>query len=280
MRVVLSDMVLSVPQPSDSTLGPAAWAGRSAARASPPDATSGVCLFLDVDGSLIDIAPRPEAVVVPTTLVADLEGASAALGGALALVSGRAIAQLDTLFRPLRLRASGVHGAEMRLSPEAAVSLRPGAAVPQPVRRDLVAVLHGFPGTFVEDKRFSLAVHYRAVPEIGEALLAALRALIGRHAEADLTVLPGHAVFELKRSGFDKGEAVRRFLADPPFRGRMPIFVGDDITDRPGFAAAIAAGGTAYGVGRDIAGTTGTFDSPAAVRDWVGKLAGREMAPA
>ncbi len=280
MRVVLSDMVFSDLQTTDATTGTAPSQGRFPAGSVPPAATTLACLFLDVDGSLIDIAPRPEAVVVPPTLVADLERASHVLGGALALVSGRAIVQLDALFRPLRLRASGVHGAEMRLSPGTPVSQRPGAVVPQPVRRDLVAVLHGFPGTFVEDKRFSLAVHYRAVPEIREALLAALETLVARHAGAHMTLLPGHAVFELKRAGFDKGEAVRRFLVHPPFRGRVPIFVGDDITDRPGFAAAIAAGGAAYGVGRAIEGTTGTFDGPAAVRDWIGRLAGREIAPA
>lgn len=267
MRLMLSEKEPSEGDPSAA----------NATRASPPHTSTRNCLFLDVDGSLIEIASRPEAVVVPPSLVVDLERASEALGGALALVSGRAIAQLDVLFRPLRLRASGVHGAEMRFSPETTVDQLPGAAVPQPVRRDLAAVLRDFPGTFVEDKRFSLAVHYRAVPAAGEPLLAALRALVARQAEQSLILLPGHFVFELKRPGFDKGEAVRRFMADPPFRDRTPIFIGDDITDRPGFAAAIAAGGSAYGVGRPIAGTTGTFDSPSAVRDWVGRIAGREM---
>lgn len=278
--MVLSDMVLSDLQTGDVVTDTDRSLHGPAARATPADATLRSCLFLDVDGSLIDIAPRPDAVVVPTKLVADLERACEALGGAVALVSGRAIQQLDALFRPLRLRASGVHGAEMRFSPGSPVDRRDEAAVPQPVRRDLAAALHDFPGTFVEDKRFSLAVHYRAVPEVAEALLAALRALVARHAAGGLTLLPGHAVFELKRSDFDKGAAVRRFLLDPPFQGRVPIFIGDDVTDRPGFAAAVAAGGSAYGVGRDIEGTTGTFDSPAAVRDWIGKLADREMSPA
>lgn len=272
MRVVLSDKDSSDRGTSEAVAAPA--------RVIPPHTPGGLCLFLDVDGSLIEIAARPEAVVVPPSLVVDLQRANEVLDGALALVSGRPIEQLDALFRPLRLRASGVHGAEMRLSPEATVDQLPGAAVPQPVRRDLAAVLRDFPGTFVEDKRFSLAVHYRAVPASGDALLAALRGLVTRQAEADLFLLPGHFVFELKRPGFDKGEAVRRFMADPPFRDRTPVFVGDDVTDRPGFAAAIAAGGVAFGVGRPIAGTTGTFDSPSAVRDWVGRLAGTEMTPA
>lgn len=272
MRLVLSDKGSSG---RDASAAMANWVGSA-----PPQTPTRICLFLDVDGSLIEIAARPEAVVVPPSLVADLEGASEALGGALALVSGRAIEQLDALFQPLRLRASGVHGAEMRFSPDLGIHQLPGAAVPQPVRRDLAGVLRDFPGTFVEDKRFSLAVHYRAVPAVGEALLIALRALVARQAEAALILLPGHFVFELKRPGFDKGEAVRRFLVDPPFRGRTPVFVGDDVTDRPGFAAAIAAGGVAYGVGQPIPGTTGTFDSPSAVRDWLGRLAGREMTPA
>lgn len=268
MRVVLSE--------KESSDGDTTASAAASARAVLPDMSIRMCLFLDVDGSLIEIASRPEAVVVPPSLVVDLGRASEALGGALALVSGRAIEQLDVLFDPLRLRASGVHGAEMRFSPDTDVDRLPGAALPQPVRGDLSALLRDFPGTFVEDKRFSLAIHYRAVPAAGEALLAALRALVARQAEAALILLPGHFVFELKRPGFDKGEAVRRFMADPPFRDRTPIFIGDDVTDRPGFAAAIAAGGSAYGVGRPIAGTTGTFDSPSAVREWVGRIAGRE----
>ena len=238
------------------------------------------CLFLDVDGSLIDIAPRPEAVVVPPSLVADLERAAVRLGGALALVSGRSIDQLDSLFKPLRLRASGVHGAEMRFNPEGEVTTTPGSAIGQPVRRDLAGVLRRFPGTFVEDKRFSLAVHYRAVPEVVAPLGDALRALIARHAEGGLDLMPGHSVYEIKRPTFDKGAAVRRFLAHPPFTDRRPIFIGDDVTDRPGFAAAVEAGGAAYGVGQQIPGTSGTFDNPSAVRQWVGQIADKETSPA
>ncbi len=238
------------------------------------------CLFLDVDGSLIDIASRPDAVVVPPSLLADLARVNVVLGGALALVSGRSIAQLDTLFEPLRLRASGVHGAEMRYAPDEAVVHSAADAIPQAVRRDLARVLARFPGTFVEDKLFSLAVHYRAVPQSGAALTEALQALLVRQAVAGLELMAGHFVVELKRPTFDKGGAVRRFLAHPPFTDRTPIFIGDDVTDRPGFAAAIAGGGSAYGVGRSIPGTTGTFDSPSAVRAWVGTIADQETSPA
>ena len=242
---------------------------------SPPPASS--ALLLDVDGSLIDIAARPEAVVVPTSLIDDLRRADRLLGGALALVSGRSIEQLDALFAPLLLRASGVHGAEMRFEPDEAVIQSKADAVPQPVRRALASVLARFPGVFVEDKRFSLAVHYRAVPEHGPALGEALDDIVRRHGGGDLVLMPGHAVFELKRPGFDKGAAVRRFLDHPRFRGRRPIFVGDDVTDQPGFAAALAAGGVAYGVGRAIAGTVGTFPAPSAVRAWIGAINDTEI---
>lgn len=238
------------------------------------------CLLLDVDGSLIDIAPRPEAVVVPASLVRDLDRASRAVGGALALVSGRSIAQLDGLFQPLRLRASGVHGAEMRFDPHGPTVRSEEAAVPAPVQQAVTALLQAFPGAFVEDKSFSLAIHYRAVPAAGPALLAALTRFVDSEAAGGLHLLPGHFVIELKRPSFDKGKAVRQFLGQPPFRGRVPVFVGDDITDRPGFAAALTAGGAAYGVGQDIPGTTGTFDSPSAVRAWVGAIADQETMPA
>jgi trehalose 6-phosphate phosphatase len=238
--------------------------------------TDSTSLFLDVDGSLIDIAPRPHDVVVPASLIGHLATVSRLLGGAVALVSGRTIAQLDVLFAPWRFRASGVHGAEWRRQPGGEVEAIPGGRLPRGVWRELEAVLAAFPGTFAEDKAYSFAVHYRAVPGVAHGLQEALTRIVERHADAHLRLLPGHFVFEIKGADFDKGLAVRRFLAEEPFKGRRPIFVGDDVTDRPGFAAAVRAGGHGFSVGTDIAGTSGTFSSPSAVRQWLAALATRE----
>ena len=231
------------------------------------------CLFLDVDGTLIDIAERPEAVVVPNPLVRALDAASKRLDGAIALISGRTVANLDELFRPLRLSASGVHGAEVRVEPNGPVSFEPDDVLPDHLTRAIREAASIYPGTLVEDKRFSVAVHYRQSPEAGEPLQATLEGLLAREQDPLLQILPGHMVFEIKRATFDKGLAVRRFMTQPPFAGRVPLFLGDDVTDRPGFAAVIERGGQAYSVGRTLPGTTGFFPDPAAVRSWLAGFA-------
>lgn len=234
------------------------------------------CLFFDVDGSLIDIAPRPDAVVVPDSLVKDLHRASRLVDGALALVSGRSIAQLDALFGPERLRASGVHGAEMRYDPDGPVEVSDQDLIPAAVWDDLTALLVAFPGTIVENKRFSFAIHFRHAPTFEADMRRALEALLARYPTQALRLLPGHFVFEIKRAGFDKGLAIRRFLAHERFAGRKPIFIGDDVTDQPGFAAALDHDGLAYSVGTRFPGTSGAFADPAEVRNWVMQIARME----
>lgn len=238
------------------------------------------CLFFDVDGSLIDIAPSPTAVVVPPSLVQDLERASLVLNGALALISGRSVAQLDVLFGANRFRASGVHGAEMRYEPAGAVMVSDSDFIPGSVWEELSNILAAYPGAFAENKRFSYAIHYRAAPHFAAALQQDLVDLMARHADADLRLMPGHFVFELKRQTFDKGVAIRRFLEQPRFQGRKPIFIGDDVTDQPGFKTALAFHGLAYSVGKRFPDTTGMFASPSEVRDWVTQIAESEKAHA
>lgn len=238
-----------------------------------PEIGDDLCLFLDVDGTLIDIAPRPEAVVVPRQLVVALGRTAQALGGAVALISGRTIADLDRLFAPLQLSASGVHGAEVRFEPGAAIIedhdnlLEPGmvAAIEEAAR--------GIDGTVVENKRYSVAVHFRQVPHTAPALRAELEGIIAAARDPQLRIMPGHMVFEVKRATFDKGLAVARFMARAPFSKRIPVFLGDDVTDRPGFAAVLERGGRAYSVGPALPGTSGSFSEPAAVRSWLAGFA-------
>lgn len=228
-----------------------------------------VCLFLDVDGTLIDIAPRPESVVVPPSLVTALERVSEILDGAVALISGRTIGNLDMLFRPLRLSASGVHGAEVRFEPEGPVTHAGDAVLAPELVEAIRQTAEREGGAPVEDKRFSVAVHYRQSPETGPRLKVALEELVAAARDPSLKILPGHMVFEVKRATHDKGSAVGRFMAHPPFTGRTPWFFGDDITDMPGFAAVTARGGQAFSVGRTLPGTSGSFPDPAAVRSWL-----------
>ncbi len=230
-------------------------------------------LFLDVDGTLLDLAPRPEAVEVPTGLCETLAAAERRLDGALALVSGRPIEHLDRLFAPLRLRASGIHGAQIRDMADGASIWLTQARLPDGAWLDLRRLLEAFPGTLAENKGISFAVHYRNSAAAEEELVVALRDFIAAFAELDLELIAGHRVFEIRLPGFDKGKAIVRFMAGEPFSGRRPVFIADDRMDRAGFDTALALGGLAFSVGAPLPGLSGWFPGPEAVRAWLGRLA-------
>ena len=231
-------------------------------------------LFLDVDGTLLDLAPRPEAVVVMPELLADLKAAERSLGGALALISGRPIAQLDHLFAPLRLAAGGVHGAEIRRRPDGDIVPLANGHLGDKAWHALDDLLGEFPGSYAENKGVSFAVHYPSPETDVERLKRALSCLMGRIAGTGnaLKLIAGHAVFEIQLQGFDKGRAIRRFMKTKPFLGRMPVFIGDDEIDRAGFEAALARGGLAFSVGIDLPGVSGRFANPDEVRAWLHEL--------
>jgi trehalose 6-phosphate phosphatase len=237
-------------------------------------------LFLDVDGTLLDLAASPTAVVVPHGLVECIADIERALGGALALVSGRTLADLDRLFSPLRLRAGAVHGAEIRYDPLAPVVVEAAAAaLPARLWRSLNESLADFPGAFAEDKRFSFAVHYRAAPNCGADLRKVLRRLVAAEAIPDVEIVDSRLAFEIKGCGFDKGSAINRFLARAPFAGRVPMFVGDDGTDEAGFAAVVQRHGAAYSVGQVRPGVSGVFSEPSMVRGWLAHSAAQMARP-
>jgi trehalose 6-phosphate phosphatase len=234
-----------------------------------------LALFLDVDGTLLDLAKRPGEVVTPAGLVATLCSAERKLAGALALISGRSIADLDQLFEPLRLRASGVHGAEIRYEPDGPVMLTAAATeLPASLWAALTHEVAAFPGAFAENKRFSFVVHYRLAPEAERPLRQAVMRLVGGLPIA-VEVMDARCAIELKPPGHDKGRAIAAFLSLPGFRGRTPVFVGDDATDESGFALVAARGGQAYSVGRRRPGAIGLFAGPSAVRDWLAEFAHR-----
>lgn len=238
-----------------------------------------VALFLDVDGTLLDIADRPDRVTVPAGLVDALAGAERKLDGALAVITGREIGEIDRLFRPLKLRAAAVHGAELRFDPDAQSAPAPGTAeLPASLWNGLTEALREFPGTFAENKRYSFAVHYRLAPAVKEPLRKAVMRVVQAEPESAVEVMDARRAIELKAPGYDKGRAVASFLAVPPFLDRTSIYIGDDITDEAAFAAVSARGGFAYSVGRLRPGASGTFASPGEVRAWLAKLADRRGA--
>jgi trehalose 6-phosphate phosphatase len=233
-------------------------------------------LLLDVDGTILDTAITPGSVVVPEPLRSSLKELHAKCGGALALVSGRLIRNLDALFAPLRLPAIGGHGAEMRLSGNSATQTRHTGVIGGALRKQIVAVAASDPRIILEDKGSSLALHYRLAPQVEQTLKTKIAAIIARVADHDLEVMNGKAVIELKSANFSKGEAVREMMKHPPFARRRPVFVGDDTTDESVFDVLPALGGIGYSVERLIPGASSTFDSAYDVRCWLARLCGRD----
>jgi trehalose 6-phosphate phosphatase len=216
-----------------------------------PEPHSNWALFLDIDGTLIDIAPTPTMVVIPPDLPNLLQSLAFRLDGAVALVSGRSLADIDRLFAPPRVCGAGQHGAEIRL-PDGTTWIFDGAT------RQLGALLpevtsfaQARPGILVENKGMTIAVHCRQVPQYQAELGEFLRDLAARSG-GHLETIHGHRVFEIKPRNLSKRTAVEHFMRAAPFAGRQPIFIGDDRTDEDGFAAVKALGGYAIRVGPDV----------------------------
>jgi trehalose 6-phosphate phosphatase len=233
-----------------------------------------IAVLLDVDGTLLDIAPTPQQVEVPQTLRQTLARVAERLGGAVALVSGRPLADLDLIFAPLRLAAIGGHGAEIRPRAGGRAIEERAAGLESGLTRDLRAIAARYPRVTVEDKGYSLALHYRAAPEAGPALVEEVRRACDAAAPNSVELLPGKAVIEIKPAGYDKGTAVRELMKHAPFAGRAPIFIGDDKTDEPAFAVVPQFNGRAISVGRTMPGAEDRFQSPADVREWLDRLGG------
>jgi trehalose 6-phosphate phosphatase len=219
-------------------------------------------LFLDFDGTVVDIAPQPGAVVVPPGLVDVLGSIGEHLGGALALISGRPIEQIDAFLRPLQLPAAGVHGLERR-GADGAMTLLSTHPL-QRVEEAAGALAAQFPQLLVETKRGSVALHYRQAPELAALCLEAMRAAVAE--SPGLTLLPGKMVLEAKPGGASKGVAIEAFLKEPPFAGRRPVFIGDDLTDEVGFSLVQRLGGIGVKVGEGASVAWHRLVSPTALR--------------
>lgn len=209
-----------------------------------PSPSARWALFLDLDGTLIDLAPRPELVVVPPGLIAMLREVELRLGGALAIVSGRPLAQIEALLAPWRPAAAGEHGAYCRLPTGAVVSPDP-PDVPHSWRNTLAGLAVTYSGVIVEQKSSAITVHYRLAPAREPELRAAMEALVATRPD-EFLLAPAHMAWEIRPRGIHKGTAVRRLMLEEPLAGRVPVFVGDDVTDEDGMRVAEALGG--YGV--------------------------------
>jgi trehalose 6-phosphate phosphatase len=210
------------------------------------------CLFLDVDGTLLDIAATPDAVHVEPSLQALLTRLRVVLDGAVALVSGRPIVELDRLFGPHRWAAAGVHGLERRDSLGRWHSQNGSDVATIARARERLQQLAGrLPGTIFEDKGMAVALHYRQVPQVEGQVRGEARAIV-RAVGGRLMLLEGRMVVELRPEGLTKADAVREFLSEAPFRGRRPIFIGDDVTDQAALEEVERIGGLSVGVGDHV----------------------------
>jgi trehalose 6-phosphate phosphatase len=230
------------------------------------------CLFLDVDGTLIELAETPFDIVAGEELKALLQSVTERLGGALALVSGRSIEYLDALFAPLRLPSAGLHGVERRK----ASGMMHGASFTDTqldrARAALSLLVQAHPGTLLEDKGRTIAIHYRMAPQLEPELRQAVTA-IAAQLGPNYHVQPGSMMLEIKPRGFNKGVAVKAFLQEPPFSGRTPVYVGDDLTDIDGFRVVDDQDGISIAVG-DRVQAQYHLDNPMAVRRWLDGIAG------
>jgi trehalose 6-phosphate phosphatase len=248
----------------------------------PPPLDRQNALFIDVDGTLLEIAPTPELVKVPPELAPLLARLAGQRAGALALVSGRRIADLDRLFQPWRGPVAGVHGAERRAADGRIVAGddtpadQAAAAALGRLRPALQEIADRAPGVRLEDKGRTLAVHYRQAPEKAGEIRERIDRLLREEAER-LRLIAGKMVFELQPRHLGKDGAIAAFMAEPPFRGRVPVFVGDDTTDEDGFAEVNRRGGVSIRVGPAGAATAAvcTLPSVRAVLLW---LSGKDPA--
>jgi trehalose 6-phosphate phosphatase len=258
--------------------GDGSAAGWRESNEAPPALPRGCALFLDFDGTLVHLEDHPSLVRADEALHALLGTLGVAMAGAVALVSGRTIAELDALLVPARLAIAGQHGAERRsvdgtmhyhapLSPrfeEAALALR-----------RLVAA---HPQLLLEEKGASLALHYRARPSLGPLVEQEARRVLRSLGEG-FALQAGKFVVELKPSGKDKGTAITEFMAEAPFAGRLPVFVGDDLTDELGFEVVNRLGGHTVKVGSGITKARWRLRDADAVRGWLADGT-RESGPA
>ena len=230
-----------------------------------PPITANTALFLDFDGTLVEIAAQPEDVQIPPNLLATLAALHDRLGGALALVSGRRLSDIDGFLTPLRFPAAAEHGAQRR-GADQQLSSFPAPCLQQ-ARLAAEGLLVRHPGLRLEQKHLALTLHYRHAPELEGLCLQVMRAAVERSVGLDL--MQGKCVLDVRPSGVSKGTAIAAFMSEAPFAGRLPVFAGDDTTDEDGFEQVQRLGGHAIKVGGGPSVARHRCDSVTALAAWL-----------
>lgn len=256
----------------DAHTGPRTGSGGAVGQAPLPARAERWALLLDIDGTLFDLVDRPTDVLAGPVLLRLLGRLHRGCEGALALISGRSIADIDRVFRQHPFPAAGQHGLERR-DARGRVHRHDGICV---ALREAIERLRRFearnPGVLVEDKGASLAVHYRMAPACAEAV-SEIMGKVAADLGPQFELLPGVMVLELRPAGRHKGTAIAEFLREPPFRGRTPVFVGDDCTDEHGFRLVNRRGGHTVKVGSGLSVATHRLSDAPGVRRWLARVA-------
>jgi len=238
-------------------------------RRTPPLVHAGAALFLDLDGTLFELAPTPDRVAADPALHPLLIALAQRLDGALALVTGRALADVDRLLAALPLPVAALHGASRRRV-DGVVQSHASAAHDDPaLRAELTELATRHRGLRFEDKGMAFALHYREAPALASFAHRTLRRHAARATPSPWALQRGKGIVELRPHGYDKGTAIAAYMEEPPFAGRVPMFVGDDVTDEAGFAAVNAMRGHAIKVGRGPTCAAYRLPGVAAVREWL-----------
>ena len=233
----------------------------------PPIDPARHALFLDFDGTLAELIDDPDAVCVPQATLDALIGLQRDLSGALAIVSGRRIADLDQFLKPLQFAAAGVHGLERRARPGGEVEILAGPEVLDDVRHAVAEVIEINKRLTLEDKGTALVLHYRTAPDLKDVAEAVVdRATRDRD---DLVVMHGDNIVEVHPAGMDKGRALSAMMEAAPFEGRVPIYVGDDTTDEFALKVVRDMGGVSIKVGAKESVAEFRLDDVTAVHRWL-----------
>lgn len=247
---------------------------RAPVRREPPPLRADCALFLDIDGTLLDLAATPDSVTVDQAIAALLPALAYRLGGATALITGRTIADADALFPGIGQPVAGQHGLERRGADGVLHAHGKGPAGLAWLRVEVTHLVDRHPGLMLEDKGATLAVHYRLVPALASYVHRTLKNLVATSgaAGADWRLQPGKGIVEIKPAGRDKGAAILDYMAEPTFAGRLPVFVGDDQTDEFGFSAVARLGGWAVKVGPGLTHAQFRLRDVNSVRRWLAAL--------
>jgi trehalose 6-phosphate phosphatase len=236
-----------VARPKGSAIAPRG--GSRSARVHPPSLRPEHAVFLDIDGTLAEIAATPREARVDLELIAAIPFLRARHGEALALVTGRSIADVDRMFPGWELPVAGQHGCERRDSAGTVHLHSPDPLTLGKLRKLLAGLAERHQGLLLEDKGATVALHFRQSPHLAGPLQTIVRSMLDTHGNATLRMVEGKQLVEIRPHGRDKGTAILDFMREPPFAGRMPVFVGDDLTDEDGFAAVDSLGGWSIKVG-------------------------------